>query len=359
MGMFNKLFGKKKKQVEVSIEDATDVSPMIKTEAGTGDKYVDTCLKIEFQETHDGRKWYEMPECKAVVEAGNAGRTEEALRLVKALRDKYQDFWFPYYWLNVLYRKQKRYDDALKALFDGLRLSKSKYVLCAMMGSTRWETDNLLEAVKWWIRAIIIQIATKEITDDEPFLQLSYVAWQLGLKVVCLRLRRYVDAINRTKPRLIADAANRLYIATRLQGTESMKRTIALLDQEYLSRDLSISSIEDFIDSVVSGDLTAECLIQITDYQHLYDRLAEDLKKFWPSDFRVPETLWDCLSGTCPKCGKILDGPQLTALGQLRQSNSPAAAQARMTPIALRFGQGLCPNEKCSSREVIILWHLR
>jgi tetratricopeptide (TPR) repeat protein len=176
-----------------------------------------------------------MPGAKAIPEASNAGRVEEAIRFAEALRDKYPDFYFPYYWFAVSYRKQGRYDDAQNALGDGLRLSKSKYQLCQMYGDTEWELGNLPEAVKWWIISIVVQVSTENLDDFVSFLHLSYVAEQLGLGSACSRLRQFVDRIRIGQIRLNGDAANKLYIATRRQGTESMKRAIDLLDREYLS----------------------------------------------------------------------------------------------------------------------------
>ena len=117
--------------------------------------------------------------------------------------------------------------------------------------------------------------------------------------------------------------------------------------------------IEHFIERVVCGDYSAECRLQIANYAELYDALVWDLKKLGLSDFQVSEALWDCLSSVCPQCGRIIDGPQLAALGLLHRSDSPTAAIARTTATALRFGQGVCPNATCSCREFVLRWQLR
>jgi tetratricopeptide (TPR) repeat protein len=207
----------------------------LKTIAKTGDKYVDDCFHIGFQEFDEPRRWNEIPEAQAITGPGNAGRLEEALRLAKALQNKYPDFYYSYYWFAVLYRKQARYDSARSALTQGLEVCKSKYKLCQMMGDTEWETGNLPEAVKWWIKNIVIQVSVHNLDDYVSFLHLSYVAEQLGLPVASSRLRQYVDRIRYGEIRLNPDAANKLYTGTRRQGTESMKRAIDLLDREYLS----------------------------------------------------------------------------------------------------------------------------
>jgi tetratricopeptide (TPR) repeat protein len=220
----------------VEIPKAGEPKPKpIKSIARTGDAYVDTCFMIEFQEFDDGRDWYEMPEARAVSDAGNAGRIEEALRHAEALRSKYPDFYFSYLWLSILYRKQGRNADAANALNDGLRFSRSKYELCQNYGDMEWELGHLPEAVEWWIKSIVIQVGTKSLGNFVAFLQLSYVAEAAGLQDACSHLRQFVDRMRAGEIRLNADAANKLYSSTRSQGTASMKQAIDLLDREYLS----------------------------------------------------------------------------------------------------------------------------
>jgi len=40
-----------------------------------------------------------------MLDAGNEGRTQEALRLADKLRKNYSDFYFSYVWLGILYRR--------------------------------------------------------------------------------------------------------------------------------------------------------------------------------------------------------------------------------------------------------------
>jgi tetratricopeptide (TPR) repeat protein len=220
----------------VEIPQAAAPKPKsIKAVAQTGDPYVDSCFQIELQEFDEGRDWFEMPEAKAMTQAGNAGRVDEALRGAEALRVKYPDFFFPYLWFSILYRKQGRHADAKNSLNAGLQFSRSKFELCQNYGDTEWELGNLPEAVKWWVKSIVIQVSTKSLGNFAPFLQLSYVAEALGLQSACSRLRQFVDRMRPGEIRLNGDAANKLYLATRSQGTESMKRAIGLLDREFLS----------------------------------------------------------------------------------------------------------------------------
>jgi len=221
---------------DVKIPDVVAPKPKpIKSVAKSGDAYVDTCFQIEFQEFDDGRDWFQIPEAKAMTQAGNAGRIEEALQHAEVLREKYPDFYFSYYWFAVLYNMQARNVEAINALNDGLRLSKSKYELCEKYGNIELDMNHLPEAVKWWIKSIVVQVSTQSLGNFVAFLHLSYVAEQLGLDSACSHLRQLVDRMRIGGIRLNAEPANKLYSTTRSQGTGSMKRAIEILDQEYLS----------------------------------------------------------------------------------------------------------------------------
>ncbi|GEM_PF-2016334 len=217
---------------DVEVPDTIQSKPLpFRSIARTGDEYVDSCFQIEFQEFYDERDWFEMPEAKAIPRAET---TEEALRLAEALREKYPDFDFSYYWFNILYRRQGRYDDARKIIIEGLRTAKSKSSLCERMGETEWQAGNLPEAVQWWIKSIVIQTGTDNLDDYVPFLNLSHVAEQTCLFDASMRLRKYVDSIRPGQIRVTDEIANEFYTATRNQGTESMRRAINLLNTAYL-----------------------------------------------------------------------------------------------------------------------------
>jgi hypothetical protein len=209
----------------------------IKTIAMTGDPYVDDCFQIDFDEFYEERDWFNIPEAKAIAEAGNAGLIDEALRLTADLRQKYPDFYFCYYWFAILYRKQKRYDDARKSLMEGLHFAKSKESLCAKMGDVEWEVHDLHQAVKWWIKSIAIQLGSQSVTDDDGvFLSLSYVAEALGMIGVCSKLRSWADRLRLGQIRLNAQPANDIYLATSRQATPAMRLAIELLDKHYLNK---------------------------------------------------------------------------------------------------------------------------
>jgi hypothetical protein len=204
--------------------------------ARVGDPYVDDCFHIDFNELYEDRDWFHMPEAKNIPDLGNAGRVDEALLLTADLQQKYPDFYFSYHWLSVLYRQQKRYDDARNSLKEGLRFAKSKESLCTEMGELEWELHNLPEAVKWWIKSIAVQVGSQYATDYVAFLNLSYVAEALRMRVVCSKLRSWVDRMRSGQLRLNAQAANALYSAVDSNEASAMRYAIELLDRHYLSK---------------------------------------------------------------------------------------------------------------------------
>jgi len=201
----------------------------------TGDPYVDDCFRIDFEEFYEEREWFDIPEAKAVTEAGNAGMIDEALCLTADFTQKYPDFYFGYYWFAVLYKKQKRYDDAHKCLMEGLRLAKSKESLCAKMGSLEWELHDLHGAVLWWIKSIAVQLGSQYATDEDAFLCLSYVAEAIGMGAVCVKLRSWADRLRSGQIRLNTQAANEIYVEVNRQATPAVRFAIELLDRHYLS----------------------------------------------------------------------------------------------------------------------------
>ena len=208
----------------------------LKKIAKTGDPYIDDCFKIEFEEMYDDRDWFKIPEAKAIPDAANAGLNSEALHLSEELCSKYPDYYFSYYWGAVLYRKQKRYDDARNTLLEGLKFARSKQTICTALGDLEWERKNLPEAVKWWIKSVAVQVGSQYVTDYVAFLHLSYVAEALGIRVACSELRSWVDRIRSGQIRLNAEATNEFILATSRQETPAMRLAIELLEKHYLSK---------------------------------------------------------------------------------------------------------------------------
>lgn len=119
--------------------------------------YATSCIEVVLEELDDDRDWSNMPDALAIIEAGNSGRTEEAIRLANGLREKTPDFDFSYNWLANLHLSQHDPDSAFNVIEDGLVRAKSKILLCIRMGDVYLAKSNIMEAAKWWIRSAILQ----------------------------------------------------------------------------------------------------------------------------------------------------------------------------------------------------------
>ncbi len=211
----------------------------LKPVPSTGDPYVDSCFTIDFQELTDTRQWTDIPGAAAIPPAANGGNQAQAVALAKALQTSHPDFYFSYYWLASLacgkgYCTTPRYDDARSILNEGLRRSNRKTEICSKRADIEWAARDLPEAIIWWIRHAILQVATGA-KDHTAFLYLSYVAAAVGLPDQSRRFLQRVDQIVSGGMRLMPDEATGVHAAvSRLPTTASVKQALELLDRAFL-----------------------------------------------------------------------------------------------------------------------------
>ena len=113
--------------------------------------------------------------------------------------------------------------------------------------------------------------------------------------------------------------------------------------------------IDEFIDSALQGK-PAECCINIVQFQELYGALGEGLKSQGISGSEVVDMQWLNLKGVCPRCGWIIAGDDLGGSWWMPGHIGSDSTIVYGTGRILRFSEGLCPNERCSSREVVLSW---
>jgi hypothetical protein len=112
-----------------------------------------------------------------------------------------------------------------------------------------------------------------------------------------------------------------------------------------------------FVNSALQNT-SGECRIRIAEFQKAYDSLSEGFKKQGLSGSQITDTLWARLSATCPQCGWRISGEDLGNLwmmGSIGFDRVVVSGPGR----ALRFGKGKCPNETCSSNEIVLRWEAR
>jgi hypothetical protein len=96
-----------------------------------------------------------------------------------------------------------------------------------------FDAGNLSEAVKWWIKSIVVQVGTKNADSWTPFLRLAYVAEGFGLRSANAHLLGWVDRIQNV--RYNAAGANEIYRLVERDRVPVVARAIELLDREYVS----------------------------------------------------------------------------------------------------------------------------
>src|SRR4030042_514253 len=113
--------------------------------------------------------------------------------------------------------------------------------------------------------------------------------------------------------------------------------------------------IDEFIDSALQGK-PAECRINIVQFQGLYTALGEGLKSQGIPTSEIVDIQWLNLKGVCPRCGWIIAGDDLGGSWWMPGHIGSDSTIVYGTGRILRFSEGLCPNERCSSREVVLSW---
>lgn len=193
-----------------------------------GRGYVEACFNFPFREEKETRTADDVPGAMDIGSAGNEGRVDEGLRLAEALRASHPDFFFSYVWLGLLNSRRSDLDSARDALLDGLRHSRSKYSICRALADIERDAGDLGEAVRWWTRAVVLQMQIGDGCNDAPFLYLSHVAEALGLFRECQTLRQYMQRIGPGYP-LSPQAAARLHGLTHQQGSRHIRQALTRL----------------------------------------------------------------------------------------------------------------------------------
>lgn len=208
--------------------------------------YVDDCFKVDFGA--DERNWREMPEAKVIPEAGNSGRTDEAIAAAKQLLEAMPDLYFSYYWLGALYQKKNDFYNARFFLHKGLSTAKRKYDLYDGLGALEWKAGNLAAASRWWIKACVVRISQNWFDDPGSFLNLAHVAKALNESTAAARLMAIVDRIKQVG--LTSEAAASLRRVKEANGRYLIAEAINRLNSEYLSK-------TDFISCELTPELTS------------------------------------------------------------------------------------------------------
>ena len=164
------------------------------------DPFIRTCLEVPYEEWEDNRWASHFEELAEIDSLRRNGKEEDALSLcLKGLQGHPDSFLF-YLRAADLYDGLRREDDAERILQEGLKLSLSKCGLCAKLADRALKRRDYRSAVQWWIRAGVLQLASKILVDMKPFLNLAYVCQPIGLIEVEQWLLSLADRASRQGP---------------------------------------------------------------------------------------------------------------------------------------------------------------
>jgi HEAT repeat protein len=184
------------------------------------DLYVNECFTIEFPETRENRQLLDTAEAQPMIAAQHSGALADSLLHAQRLVMRYPDCHSFYYWQGYLHAELGHLGQSRAILLEGIQKSREKASLYDRLARTEWQSGDLQEAVKWWIRSMVVRTETRNFDDSDPFLYLSYVAEGLGLSDASAKLSQ------KSKTSLGSEAAAKLRNAAVSQGTQSMKDAI-------------------------------------------------------------------------------------------------------------------------------------
>lgn len=206
------------------------------TAVSSSRSYAQECFGPGLVEQSEACIWSQLPSAKEIVRAGNTQEWGEVVRLATVLIQSHANHGFGYYWLGQAYRGQRNLKRARECLEDGIGRASNKYSLCLKLGEVEWDRDDLPEAVKWWVKSVVLQFRANNLKEHAPFLYLSYVAEGCRLDAVCASLRHKVDELRSGQIRLDDAPATRLIHASKKYQNQDIVSALNNLYAEFLKK---------------------------------------------------------------------------------------------------------------------------
>ncbi|MFA5906586.1 MAG: hypothetical protein WC836_21840, partial [Desulfobacula sp.] len=182
-----------KRKTSVSQESKTLT---LKPPPSTGDVFADSCFVLEFPPSPDDRIGSQMEGLKDVPGLVKQGLLEDAWMILDTHHIGLKDLDFIYAFKALILQKNGQTDAAKKTLLAGLKLGRGKYLLYERLGFLFFETGQLNEAVKCWIKSIVAMKTLDKMTMWEPFLYLAGTAKTLSSEIHFRILSAWVREIS-------------------------------------------------------------------------------------------------------------------------------------------------------------------
>lgn len=142
----------------------------------THTSYVESVFAFDLAEAPESRNWRNLDELKDVPDLFYNNNIQRLEAKLNAALVKYQDYSFVYNWQASVSEKKGEIERARQVYTDGIRVSKEKHGLCGRLAMLEFKHGTLKEAVRWWIRSIVLQMQSKTVDDAQSFLYLAFVA---------------------------------------------------------------------------------------------------------------------------------------------------------------------------------------
>jgi hypothetical protein len=195
--------------------------------------FAEDCLYCDWVEIEDSRRWKDFPELKEIYDLGNSDRSPQALPKIASVWSQFKDYYFVYMWKMILLADAERKSEAENVFAEGLSNSLEKYYLCSNWAKIAYNSGNLEEAVRWWIRSIVSEFTIRKPKSEDAFLYLAYVAKFLGDQDSEKKLFAVVDRLT-IRGRYNEKEQARISSLVSSQGTPMIKEAIKLLCSKYL-----------------------------------------------------------------------------------------------------------------------------
>ena len=114
-------------------------------------------------------------------------------------------------------------------------------------------------------------------------------------------------------------------------------------------------TIQKFVQNILNKD-SADCKIKISNYSRLYDKLTCELMAQGNSTSQTIDLVDNQLYGVCPNCGIVTTGEQLSVCPLIDTMGGDNVRFVSDTGESDRLINGLCKNNKCFCRVILIAW---
>lgn len=215
----------------------TTIEPSIwqpKSVAPTGSLFVDSCFPRDLREVQDPRRWDDDEDLRMIPRLIQDGRTDEARDILRLSSGRMTDCHFIFSWRATIEQKAGDISSARRVLIEGIAKSRRKYPLLQGLGDLEFAAGNMHEAFRWWMQSVAVQLSISELQSWPAFVNLGFVARELGESETANRLISIGDKIYGGGVGLSPEMHKRLGELLQSIDKGDLVRALRLLNEQYL-----------------------------------------------------------------------------------------------------------------------------